>query len=142
MNKTGFGFLRLPHGPGGDKDIDYALLNRMVDTFLAEGGRYFDTAYTYLEGVSEEALRKSVVERYDREAYLIADKLPTWNLKEPADFFASRHIFALSMPSDSGACETSFPRTTSAKLSISAASPPECPCVFGKLCFSICPVLW
>ena len=85
MNKTGFGFLRLPHGPGGDKDIDYALLNRMVDTFLAEGGRYFDTAYTYLEGVSEEALRKSVVERYDRDAYLIADKLPTWNLKEPAD---------------------------------------------------------
>ncbi len=85
MNKTGFGFLRLPHGSGGNKDIDYSLLNRMVDTFLARGGRYFDTAYTYLEGVSEEALRKSVVERYPRDAYLIADKLPAWNLKEPAD---------------------------------------------------------
>ena len=85
MNKTGFGFLRLPHGPDGDQDIDYDLLNRMVDTFLERGGRYFDTAYTYLEGVSEQALRKSVVERYPRSDYLIADKLPTWYLKEPGD---------------------------------------------------------
>lgn len=44
MNKMGFGFLRLPKN---EKGIDYLLLNRMVDAFLAAGGKYFDTAYTY-----------------------------------------------------------------------------------------------
>ena len=81
MNKTGFGFLRLPHLDGDEKQIDYNLLARMVDYFLTQGGIYFDTAYTYLEGVSEAALRKTVVERYPREAYRLADKLPLWDLQ-------------------------------------------------------------
>ena len=86
MHKLGFGFLRLPHiDPANEKDIDFELLCRLVDTFLAGGGKYFDTAYTYLEGGSEEALRRCVVERYPRDAFLLADKLPTWNLKEPTD---------------------------------------------------------
>ena len=31
----------------------------MVDDFLAAGGSYFDTAYTYLGGASETALRET-----------------------------------------------------------------------------------
>ena len=82
MNKTGFGFLRLPRLDQNDeKSIDYALLNEMVDTFLAKGGTYFDTAYTYLGGVSEEALRKSLVERHPRDCFQIADKLPGYKVK-------------------------------------------------------------
>lgn len=82
MNKTGFGFLRLPRIDASDKkSVDYCLLNAMVDRFLELGGRYFDTAYTYLGGVSEEALRKSLVERYPREAFLLADKLPGYMIK-------------------------------------------------------------
>lgn len=82
MNKTGFGFLRLPRrNPSDEKSIDYDLLNTMVDYFLAQGGNYFDTAYTYLDGVSEVVLRKAVVERYPRESFRIADKLPGWKVK-------------------------------------------------------------
>ena len=82
MNKTGFGFLRLPRqNPSDEKSVDYDLLNKMVDTFLELGGTYFDTAYTYLGGVSEEALRKSLVERYPRNLFQIADKLPGYQVK-------------------------------------------------------------
>ena len=41
----------------------------------------FDTAYTYLDGNSEIAFKKAVVERYPRESFLIADKLPIFDLK-------------------------------------------------------------
>lgn len=85
MNKTGFGFLRLPRTP--DKGIDYAALNPIVDEYLALGGRYFDTAYTYLGGLSEEAIRKSLVERHPRESFLLADKLPGYNCKSYEDCF-------------------------------------------------------
>ena len=86
MNKTGFGFLRLPRLDAADeKSVDYTVLNAMVDRFLALGGDYFDTAYTYLGGVSEEAFRKSVVDRYPRERFRIADKLPGFAVKAEED---------------------------------------------------------
>lgn len=79
MNKTGFGFLRLPRTE--DNGIDYDLLNPMVDRFLELGGTYFDTAYTYLDGLSEEAIHKAVVERHPRDSFVIADKLPGYMVK-------------------------------------------------------------
>jgi len=82
MNKTGFGFLRLPRlDPSDEKSVNYDLLNEMVDVFLAKGGTYFDTAYTYLGGISEEALRRSLVERHPRGSFRIADKLPGYKVK-------------------------------------------------------------
>lgn len=84
MNKLGFGFLRLPKD--GD-NIDYSLLNKMVDEFLSLKGTYFDTAYTYLDGKSEEAVRKSVVERYPRDSFCLADKLPSWKISSHEDCF-------------------------------------------------------
>lgn len=82
MNKTGFGFLRLPRLDQNDEtSVDYELLNQLVDTYLSLGGTYFDTAYTYLGGVSEEALRKSLVERHPRESFRIATKLPGYKVK-------------------------------------------------------------
>lgn len=86
MNKLGFGFLRLPRlDPLDENSIDFDLLCTMVDRFLERGGRYFDTAYTYLGGASEEALKKALVERYPRERYLIADKLPGFEVKTESD---------------------------------------------------------
>lgn len=93
MNKTGFGFLRLPTEASDSKQIDDTTLNAMVDAFLAQGGNYFDTAYTYLDGMSEEALRKAVVERYPRERFRIADKLPGWKVtshEECSRYFAEQ----------------------------------------------------
>ena len=86
MNKLGFGFLRLPKADAqNEQAIDWPLLYEMVDTFLSRGGTYFDTAYTYLDGASETALRRAVVERHPREAFQIADKLPSWHIKTPGD---------------------------------------------------------
>jgi predicted aldo/keto reductase-like oxidoreductase len=78
MNKTGFGFLRLPQKDGA---LDLELTKRLVDRFLELGGRYFDTAYTYKsfkDGDNEEALRECLVKRHPRESFMIADKLPVY----------------------------------------------------------------
>ena len=83
MNKLGCGFLRLPQT--GTSGIDWPLLEAMVDEFLASGGKYFDTAYTYLDGMSEAALKWVVVERHPRANFQIADKLPGWKVKRQSD---------------------------------------------------------
>lgn len=86
MNKIGFGFLRLPLlVPGNDQTTDYEELNKMVDVFMASGRNYFDTAWTYMEGESENAIRKAVVERYPRESFRLADKLPGYKAQSEAD---------------------------------------------------------
>ena len=86
MNKLGFGFLRLPRLDEKDENsVDLAKTCALVDRFMALGGRYFDTAYTYLDGASEAAIREAVVSRYPREAFELADKLPVWKLREAGD---------------------------------------------------------
>ena len=86
MNKLGFGFLRLPRANEADENsVDIEETKALVDRFMALGGRYFDTAYTYLNGNSERAIREALVERYPRESFLLADKLPSWKLKKEED---------------------------------------------------------
>ena len=86
MNKIGFGFLRLPLlDPKNDQTTDYEELNKMVDVFLASGQNYFDTAWTYMNGESENAIRKALVERHPRESFRLADKLPGYMAKSEAD---------------------------------------------------------
>lgn len=82
LGRFGFGFLRLPHrDPDDHSTVDLPAVEEMVDLFLERGFRYFDTAYIYLGGLSEVYLRKALVERHPREAFLIADKLPCGYLK-------------------------------------------------------------
>ncbi len=50
----------------------------MVDLFLSNGFTYFDTAYGYIDGKSEEAARTCIVDRYPRESFRLATKLPAW----------------------------------------------------------------
>ncbi len=85
MNKLGFGFLRLPGWTESAQEIDLALLDQMVDAFLAGGKRYFDTAYTYLDGKSEWAIRESLVRRHPRDSFILADKLPGYLAQSRAD---------------------------------------------------------
>ena len=72
--KLGFGLMRLPQL--SETEIDHEQVCEMVDRFIAAGGTYFDTAYVYGNGLSESAARRALVERYPREAFTIADKLP------------------------------------------------------------------
>ena len=74
--KLGFGLMRLPKLEDGS--IDIPQVKEMADHFIAGGGTYFDTAYVYDNGMSEEAFRKAVAERYPRESYTLATKLNAW----------------------------------------------------------------
>ena len=69
--KLGFGLMRLPR-KGEEIDIDQTA--QMVDRFMLNGFTYFDTAYVY-KG-SEEAARCALLERYPRDSFTVADKLP------------------------------------------------------------------
>ena len=70
----GFGCMRLPMS--ADK-VDREAFSRMVDAFIGAGFNYFDTAHGYLGGESERAIKDCLVERYDRDAYILTDKLST-----------------------------------------------------------------
>ena len=82
MPKLGFGLMRLPE-QGGKIDIDQVC--RMADAYLEAGLNYFDTAYVYHGGHSEEAVREVLTKRYPRERFMVATKLPAWCMKEEAD---------------------------------------------------------
>ena len=76
MKKLGFGLMRLPLLPGEEKKIDLEHLKDMVDYFIEEGFTYFDTAWFYHKEQSEVAIGKALVDRYPRDAYTLADKMP------------------------------------------------------------------
>ena len=82
INKLGFGFLRLPKKDG---ELDWQTICSMADEFLDGGGVFFDTCYTYLDGLSEAAIRKCVVERKTRDSFQLCDKLPGYLFKSYGD---------------------------------------------------------
>lgn len=85
--KLGFGAMRLPlTNPDDPKSIDIDQLCQMVDLYMERGFFYFDTAYPYHSGQSEEAIRQCVVERYPRERFLLADKMPVFLVKAREDY--------------------------------------------------------
>lgn len=75
MPKIGFGLMRLPEKDG---EIDIEQVSKMADIYMAAGFNYFDTAYVYHSGNSEKAVKKAIVERYPRDSFTIATKLPAW----------------------------------------------------------------
>lgn len=87
MKKLGFGMMRLPVTDPEDKgSIDLGLVCKMVDEFMKEGFTYIDTVYPYHQGLSEGAVKKALVERYPRNAFLLADKMPTFSVNSPEDY--------------------------------------------------------
>ncbi|WP_298522196.1 aldo/keto reductase [uncultured Methanobrevibacter sp.] len=83
MNKLGMGMMRLPLLDENDfTSIDYEQVNQMVDAYMDAGFNHFDTAYIYHEGMGEKAFKKCVVERYPRDSFKIATKLPLFVITE------------------------------------------------------------
>ncbi len=83
IKKLGFGLMRLPKTPDGKEDIEKVA--EMVDLALSNGYKYFDTAYVYDNGLSEECVKEVLTKRYDRNEFYVATKLPSWEMKEKAD---------------------------------------------------------
>lgn len=84
--KLGFGLMRLPlAGEGEGAPVDVERVKGMVDAFMARGFTYFDTAYVYHDGASERIAKEALVDRYPRDSFTLATKMPGWLLKEPGD---------------------------------------------------------
>ncbi len=84
MKKLGFGLMRLPLLKGSE-EIDVKQVNEMVDLFIKRGFTYFDTAYMYMNYKSECIAKECLVNRYPRDSFTIASKLPTMQLKKVED---------------------------------------------------------
>lgn len=74
--KLGFGLMRLPKLEDGSIDVEQT--SEMVDRFIEAGGTYFDTAYVYDKGGSEEAIKKALIDRYPRDKFTLCTKLCAW----------------------------------------------------------------
>ena len=86
VSRLGFGAMRLPQTDANDPaTIEMEEFTQMVDYYMEQGFDYFDTSYAYHGETSEDALKKALVERYPRESFRIADKIPTWLLAKESD---------------------------------------------------------
>lgn len=82
MPKLGFGLMRLPQKDGA---VDRSRFAAMVDAYLSRGFNYFDTAYVYHNGESEQAVKEALVARHPRDSFYLATKLPAWAMNGPED---------------------------------------------------------
>lgn len=74
----GFGCMRFPTLSNGS--IDEIEAEKMIDCAMKRGVNYIDTAYPYHNGDSEPFVGK-VLDKYDRDSYYLATKLPAWQIK-------------------------------------------------------------
>ena len=86
-----FGCMRLPMD--GEK-ISYKDFSEMIDAFLESGLNYFDTAHGYHGGESEIAIRECLSKRYDRDKFVLTNKLtsPYFNSKEDIRKFFNQQL--------------------------------------------------
>lgn len=83
MVKLGLGVMRLPILEDNDfKSVDLEHVKQMVDFLIENGFNCFDTGYSYHDGLSEVIVRKTVVDRYPRDAYILSDKLPLYKITD------------------------------------------------------------
>lgn len=87
ISRLGFGMMRLPMHKDGT--IDYEKGQEMIDTALAKGITYIDTAYKYHDGESENFVGEAL-SKHPRDSYYLADKMPCWLCETPDDL---RKIF-------------------------------------------------
>lgn len=86
MKKLGFGLMRLPVLDENDRSkVDIEQMQKMVDCFMERGFTYFDTAHRYNDEGSEPALRETLVNRYPRDSYILANKITLNYIKKPED---------------------------------------------------------
>ncbi len=88
LSRLGLGTMRLPVKTSVKREsnplIDYEEGQKLVDYAISHGVNYFDTAYMYHVGKSEEFIGKAL-SKYPRESYYIVDKLPIWMCDKPSD---------------------------------------------------------
>ncbi|MDR1137417.1 MAG: aldo/keto reductase [Synergistaceae bacterium] len=84
ISLLGFGMMRLPLKSERASDIDYETGERMIERAFDMGINYFDTAWVYHEGESEN-FAGHALSKYPRDKYCLATKMPVWILESPGD---------------------------------------------------------
>ena len=72
LSRLGMGAMRLPTC-GSSADIDYDKAQAIIDSAMKSGINYYDTAYIYHGGRSEEFLGAALA-KYPRDSFYVADK--------------------------------------------------------------------
>lgn len=90
VSALGLGCMRLPTVGDDETAIDEAAAGAVVRRAVELGVNYLDTAYPYHGGESERFLGR-VLAGGLRDRVLLADKMPPWFVREPADL---ERIFA------------------------------------------------
>ena len=75
ISKLGFGLMRLPKIAPDSDIIDREEAFKLIDLAMKAGVNYYDTAYFYHGGDSEQFVSEAL-SRYPRESYCLATKLP------------------------------------------------------------------
>ena len=89
LSALGLGCMRLPQKSENGADIDETALGEMVDYAISKGVNYFDTAWVYHQGKSEEFVGRALA-KYPRESFYVATKFPGFS----ADFWGrGKEIF-------------------------------------------------
>lgn len=90
LSLLGFGTMRLPTTVDGAIDEDTT--QAMVDYALAHGVNYFDTAWAYMQNLSETVVGRCL-KKHPRDSFYLATKYPGHTLTcdpDPADTFAQQ----------------------------------------------------
>ncbi len=84
ISVIGYGTMRFPVLNKDPSKIDESTAIEQLRYGIDSGINYIDTAYAYHMGNSEIVVGKALKDGY-REKVFLADKLPTWLIKEPSD---------------------------------------------------------
>ena len=79
LSTLGLGCMRLPTVNGKDSEIDIPRAEEMFELAINAGINYFDTAWGYHGGHSEEVCGR-ILSKYPRDSYFIASKFPGYSL--------------------------------------------------------------
>jgi len=78
LSMLGMGGMRFPTNPDGTVDLEAT--QKLFDLCIERGVNYFDTAWFYHNGMSEEAVGK-LLRRYPRDSYYLATKMPWYDFE-------------------------------------------------------------
>lgn len=84
VSLLGLGGMRFPVLDDQPDQVIEEGVQALVDHAVSRGITYFDTAYSYHGGRSEEVLTRAL-SKYQRDTYYLADKLPIWLIQEEGD---------------------------------------------------------
>ncbi len=79
LSALGLGCMRLPVIGGNDSVIDETAAAEMVRYAMDNGINYYDTAWGYHNGESENVMGK-ILEKYPRDSFYLASKFPGYDL--------------------------------------------------------------